>query len=77
MPELPVVSGREARRAFEKAGWIYKRRGSTRHMILTKPGVWVTLSIPDHKELDPGLLRSLIRDAGLTVQEFTELLKDP
>jgi predicted RNA binding protein YcfA (HicA-like mRNA interferase family) len=32
------------------------------------------LSVPDHKELSKGLLRSLIRDAGLTVEQFTELL---
>ena len=32
------------------------------------------LSIPNHKELGRGLLRGLIRDAGLAVEEFTELL---
>jgi predicted RNA binding protein YcfA (HicA-like mRNA interferase family) len=73
MPQLPVVSGREARRAFEKAGWVFNRqRGS--HMILVRPGVAVNLSIPDHRELDRGLLRGLIRDAGMTVEEFTKLL---
>ena len=55
MPQLPVVSGRQARRAFEKDGWAFNRlRGS--HMILVKPGVAVNLSIPDHRELDRGLL---------------------
>jgi len=73
MPKLPVVSGKEALRAFERGGWIYKRkRGS--HMIMVKPGVRVTLSIPDHRELDRGLLRDLISDAGITVQQFIELL---
>jgi predicted RNA binding protein YcfA (HicA-like mRNA interferase family) len=73
MPQLPVVSGRQARRAFEKAGWTFNRqRGS--HMILVKPGVAINLSIPDHRELDRGLLRGLIRDAGLTVEQFVGLL---
>lgn len=73
MPQLPVVSGRRSRRAFEKAGWQFDRqRGS--HMILTKPGTPHNLSIPDHRELDRGLLRGLIRDAGLTVEQFIELL---
>lgn len=73
MAQLPVVSGRQARRAFEKAGWVFDRqRGS--HMILTKPGVPYNLSVPDHRELDRGLLRGLIRDAGLTVDEFIALL---
>lgn len=73
MPPLPVVSGRQARRAFEKAGWSFDRqRGS--HMILTKPGVATNLSVPDHRELDRGLLRGLIRDAGMSVHQFLSLL---
>jgi predicted RNA binding protein YcfA (HicA-like mRNA interferase family) len=70
---LPVVSGRQAVRAFVKAGWsIARQRGS--HIVLTKPGVPVNLSIPDHKQLDRGLLRAQIRKAGITIDEFIELL---
>ena len=73
MPQLPVVSGRRARRAFEKDGWVFDRqRGS--HMILVKPNVPFNLSVPDHRELDRGLLRGLIRDAGMTVERFVSLL---
>jgi len=68
-----VVSGRAARRAFEKAGWVFNRQRSS-HMILVKVGVPVNLSVPDHRDLDRGLLRGLIRDAGLTVEEFVALL---
>ena len=42
-------------------------------MIYKKPGVG-TLSIPDHRELDAGLLRRLISDAGITPEEFQKLL---
>jgi predicted RNA binding protein YcfA (HicA-like mRNA interferase family) len=74
MPKLPVVSGRQARRAFEKCGWTFDRqRGS--HMVLVRPGFPFNLTIPDHKEVDRGLLRGLIRDSGLTVGEFTSLLE--
>lgn len=73
MPQLPVVSGREARRAFEQAGWVFNRQRAS-HMILVKPGVPVNLSVPDHRELDRGLLRGLIRDAGMTVEQFVALL---
>ena len=66
MPKLPVVSGRQARRDFEKDGWVFDRQRSS-HMVLVKPGVPVNLTVPDHRELDRGLLRGLIRDAGLTV----------
>ncbi len=69
MPDLPVVSGREARRVFEKRGWIFRRQVGS-HMILTRPGNIVSLSVPDHRELSPGTLRKLIRLAGLTVEEF-------
>ena len=73
MPPLPAISGRQARRAFEKVGWVFTRqRGS--HMVLTKSGISANLSVPDHRELDRGLLRGLIRDAGLTVEQFAALL---
>lgn len=74
MPKLPVISGRQARRILERAGWVFDRqRGS--HMILTKPGVPFNLAIPDHRELDRGLLRGLIRDSGMTVEQFLDLLR--
>lgn len=73
MPSLPVLSGREAVRAFEKAGWeVSRQRGS--HMILTREGHIASLSVPDHKEVARGTLRSLIRNSGMTVEAFTELL---
>jgi predicted RNA binding protein YcfA (HicA-like mRNA interferase family) len=69
MPALPVLSGRKAVRVFEKLGWeIARQRGS--HVIMVREGGIVTLSIPDHKELAKGTLRSLIRTAGITVDEF-------
>jgi predicted RNA binding protein YcfA (HicA-like mRNA interferase family) len=71
--KLPICSGEEAIRAFQRAGWTRDRqRGS--HVTLTKPGVPVVLTIPLHAELGPGLLRSLIRKASLTPEEFREFL---
>ena len=43
-------------------------------MVLVKAHVDFNLAIPDHRELDPGLLRGLIRDADMTVEEFLKLL---
>jgi hypothetical protein len=45
-------------------------------VVLDKEGEVATLSIPRHRELDKGLLRRLIRDAGLSVGEFTALLRE-
>ena len=70
MPRLPVISGREVVRVFEKFGWQVARPGN--HIILIKEGARATLSVPDHKEVARGTLRSLIRAAGLTVEEFAQ-----
>jgi predicted RNA binding protein YcfA (HicA-like mRNA interferase family) len=69
MPSLPVISGRKTVRVFEALGWqVARQRGS--HIIMVKDGEIATLSIPDHKEVARGTLRSLIRTAGITVDEF-------
>jgi hypothetical protein len=44
-------------------------------MILVKDGSWATLSVPDHREVAPGTLRSLILASGLTVEQFSVLVK--
>jgi len=72
MPKLPVCSGKEVIAAFENAGWqIDRQKGS--HVTLIKEGETVVLTVPLHKEIDKGLLRSLIRKANLTVEEFITL----
>lgn len=69
MPALPVLSGRKVVRAFAQLGWqVARQRGS--QIVLVKDGEIATLSIPDHKEVAKGTLRSLIRTAGITVEEF-------
>ena len=73
MPKLPVLSGQQAVRAFEKAGWrMDRQRGS--HVVMLKEGKNVSLSVPQHREVAPGTLRALIRLSGMTVDEFTRLL---
>jgi predicted RNA binding protein YcfA (HicA-like mRNA interferase family) len=73
MPSLPILSGQEAVRIFESFGWsIARQRGS--HIIMIKEGEIVTLSIPNHKEVARGTLRSLIRSANLTVDEFVKAM---
>jgi len=75
MPKLPVVSGDKVVKAFSKVGWVaVRQRGS--HVIMVRENSVVTLSIPVHRNrpVKRGTLRDLIRDAGLTVEEFCELL---
>ena len=74
MAHLPRLSGRAVVKAFGRDGWeLARQKGS--HMILVKTGSWATLSVPDHREIAPGTLRSLIRASGLTVGEFAALTK--
>lgn len=73
MPRLPSVSGERVVRAFQKAGWTEDRQHGS-HVIMVKPGNPASLSVPQHREVAPGTLRSLIRASGMTVNEFIELL---
>lgn len=75
MPGLPRVSGREAARAFGLVGYeLVRQRGS--HLRLRHPtNARQPLTVPDHTELKTGLLRALIRDAGMSVEEFVEALR--
>ena len=69
--ELPVVSGKEAIAAFERAGFRVVRTSGSHH-IMTKKGHALTLSVPVHRNqpVAKGTLRKLIRSAGMTVQEY-------
>lgn len=71
---IPILSGRKVVRAFERLGWQVARQKAS-HIVLVKPGEIATLSVPDHKEVARGTLRSLIRDANLTVHEFLKAAK--
>lgn len=73
MGRLANISGRDAAKAFQKAGWQPMGQVGS-HLVMVKPGVRANLSIPQHKELSVGTLRALIRAAGMTVDEFLSLL---
>jgi predicted RNA binding protein YcfA (HicA-like mRNA interferase family) len=72
MSRLPVCSGLDAVRAFRKLGYeVDHQTGS--HLILRHPQMR-RLSVPNHQELAKGTLRALIREAGLTKEQFIALL---
>jgi predicted RNA binding protein YcfA (HicA-like mRNA interferase family) len=74
MATVPLCRPREVVRAFERMGWqVARQRGS--HIVLTKPGAVVTLSVPDHPQVARGTLRALIAKAGSTVEEFLAALR--
>lgn len=68
MPKLPVVSADECIRVWYKIGYVIDRqRGS--HITLKRDDPPGRVTVPNHKELKPGMLRRIIRDAGLTVAD--------
>jgi len=70
---LPVISGRDFVRAIAKLGFVLDRQKGS-HLILFRAEPPTTLSVPDHRELDRGTLRSLLRQAGISPAEFSQLL---
>jgi predicted RNA binding protein YcfA (HicA-like mRNA interferase family) len=72
MSRLPVCSGQDAIRAFQKLGYAVDHQTGS-HIILRHPQMR-RLTVPNHRELAKGTLRALIREAGLTREEFVGLL---
>jgi predicted RNA binding protein YcfA (HicA-like mRNA interferase family) len=73
MGSLSIVSGRKLVKILEKFGWVEIRRNSG-HIIMIKTAEIITLSIPDHKELAKGTLRSLLRSAEITINEYNKVI---
>ncbi|MGD0028320.1 MAG: type II toxin-antitoxin system HicA family toxin [Candidatus Bathyarchaeia archaeon] len=75
MPRLPLVSGREVTKALGKAGFVVVgRKGS--HIRLkkkTQNRAYIVV-VPLHPEIKRGTLKSILRQAGLTTEEFVKLL---
>ena len=73
MPELPIISGDQCITALERLGyWVAGTKGSHVRMRCTgrRP-----VTVPKHHELDRGTLRSVLRTADISVEEFVKLLK--
>lgn len=73
MPKLPQISGKVAIAKFLRLGYrVTRQKGSHVRLVSDLPGRR-RLSVPLHKALKKGLLAQLIQDAGITLQEFTDL----
>ena len=74
MLKLPSdLSGREVRAALERAGFVFRRQSGS-HMVLRRNNPYARIIVPDHKQVRSGTLRRIIADAGLTVDQFLQLL---
>ena len=73
MSKLPKISGRECAKALTRGGFAFKRQEGS-HIILRRDEPFAQIVVPDHKELDRGTLRAIIRQSGLSVAEFLIVL---
>ena len=72
--EMPVLKPKQVVAALEKAGFELRRQTGS-HVIMHKSGIRYPISVPQHPiDLPKGTLRAIIRQAGLTVDEFLGLL---
>jgi predicted RNA binding protein YcfA (HicA-like mRNA interferase family) len=73
MAQLPRISGRECITALQRVGF-YVRRQRGSHIVMRRDDPFAQVVVPDHRELDRGTLRAIIRQAGLSVAEFVEIM---
>lgn len=75
MKKLPVITGYDAIKALRKAGFIATRqRGSHVRLAKIEDGKTLKITVPVHGALKKGTLNRIIKDAGLTLDEFLRLL---
>jgi predicted RNA binding protein YcfA (HicA-like mRNA interferase family) len=74
LARLPVVSGRDLIRALEKAGYVVDRQKGSHIVLRQTAEPFRRVTIPDHKEIAKGTLRSILRHTGLTTDELLRLL---
>ncbi len=75
MPKPPLVSGKEAVRALQRMGFVFIRQKGS-HAILrrsTPDGVRGCV-VPMHVEIQPGTLRGVLKQAGVSIEDFTACL---
>jgi predicted RNA binding protein YcfA (HicA-like mRNA interferase family) len=71
MPRLPDVSGKEARRALERLGFIFRRQSGS-HAVLRRGNRGCV--VPMHREINRGTLKGILEQAGVTLEEFMKAL---
>jgi predicted RNA binding protein YcfA (HicA-like mRNA interferase family) len=75
MPRLPRVTAAEAARAIQKIGFTLSRSNGSHMIYHNAQGRRVTIPFHGPKILHPKVLKNILDDAGLTIEEFMALLK--
>ena len=69
MSKLPVLSGKECVQILKRHSFEFRRQKGS-HIILRHSSSKIILTVPNHKELDRGTLRAIIRQSGLDLKKF-------
>jgi len=75
MPKLSIISGQKLVSILAKIGYIVDHQTGSHIILRHKSPPYRRLTIPNHKEIAKGTLRAIIKQAGLTREEFLELVK--
>jgi len=73
MSKLPQVSGAELVRALEKLGFTVRRQHGS-HIILRRSDPFAQTVVPNHREIDRGTLRAILRQTQITANDLIQLL---
>ena len=73
MSKLPSISGKECIKALKKIGF-YQKRQEGSHIIMRRDEPFAQVVVPNHSGIAKGTLRAIVRDVGLTVEDFVALL---
>ena len=74
MPKLPSVRARDCIKVLQRIGFTVSRQKGS-HITLHRDNPAARTTVPNHGTLKPGMLHKIIKDAGLTVDEFLDLLE--
>jgi len=74
LTKLPVLSGKQVCKALGKIGYSVDYQTGSHIVLRQENSPHRRLTVPDHKEIAKGTLRAIIRQAGLTLGEFKELM---
>ena len=69
MSKLPSISGQECVKVLTKMGFYFKRQQGS-HIILRRDNPFAQTVVPNHKELDRGTLRAILRQADIDIEKL-------
>ncbi|MDH7500376.1 MAG: type II toxin-antitoxin system HicA family toxin [candidate division NC10 bacterium] len=74
MSELPVISGKDLCKILRRLGYLIDHQTGSHLILRNENPPYRRLTVPDHKEIAKGTLKSILRQAGLTSEELRELM---